>query len=43
MLVKPSDKSIDDKERLVPFVKEETIVEVKLKKKIINVKWPKEY
>ena len=43
MLVKPSDKSIDDKERLIPFLKQEVIEKIELQDKTIYVKWPRDF
>ena len=43
LVVKPSSKSVDRIERLVPFTKREVVKEVDLKSKVVYVKWPKDY
>ena len=41
--LKPNQDSLDNKERLIPFMKEETIIKVNLEEKLIYVKWPSDY
>ena len=41
LVVKPTDESVDNKERLIPFLKEETITKVDLLNKTVYIKWPK--
>tara|TARA_Y200000002_G_C22416765_1_gene552132 strand:+ start:111 stop:635 length:525 start_codon:yes stop_codon:yes gene_type:complete len=43
LVIKPTNNSIDDKERLVPFVKETFIKSIDDNQKIIKVDWQKEY
>ena len=43
LVVKPFDGSIDNVERLIPFLKEEIITKVELLDKRVYVKWPKDY
>ena len=43
MAIKPFKGSIDDKERLVPFLKKEIVVKVDLGNNLVYVKWPKDY
>ena len=43
LVVKPVAEGIDNKERLIPFSKDEVIIKVDLKSKSVYVKWPKDY
>ena len=43
LVVKPVKGSIDDKERLIPFMKEEIIIKVEVSNKIVQVKWPRDF
>ena len=43
MAIKPFKGSIDDKERLIPFLKKEIVVKVDLGNNLVYVKWPKDY
>ena len=43
MVVRHLKESIDVKERLIPFLKKETVVGVDLIKKEVFVKWPKDF
>ena len=43
LAVKPIAGSIDDKERLIPFLKQEVIEKIELQDKTIYVKWPRDF
>ena len=43
LVVKQVAEGIDNKERLIPFSKDEVILKVDLKSKSVYVKWPKDY
>tara|TARA_B100000029_G_scaffold237436_1_gene234503 strand:- start:147 stop:671 length:525 start_codon:yes stop_codon:yes gene_type:complete len=43
LVVKPFEGSIDNVERLIPFLKKEVITKVELLDKRVYVKWPKDY
>ena len=43
LVIKPTKNSIDNKERLIPFIKETFIKSINQNKKIIKVDWQKEY
>ena len=43
LVVKPSSGSVDKKERLIPFSKDEIIRKVDLETRLVYVKWPKDY
>jgi len=43
MVIKPSQYSIDDKERLIPFLKTEIVIKVDLRDSLVYVKWSKDY
>jgi 16S rRNA processing protein RimM len=43
LIVKANDKSIDDKERLIPYVEEKTILKVDLEEGKILVAWDADY
>jgi len=43
LVVKPLEGSVDNDERLIPFLKEEIIIKVELLNKAVYVKWPKDF
>jgi len=43
LIIKPTNSSIDDEERLIPFIKEIFINSIDKEKKIINVNWQSDY
>ena len=43
LVIKPTKNSIDNKERLIPFIKDTFIKSINENKKIIKVDWQKEY
>ena len=43
MIVRPSEQSIDNEERLIPFVREQVIKQVNLDEKMIRVDWEKDF
>ena len=43
LVIKPTKNSIDNKERLIPFIKDTFIKSINENKKIIMVDWQKEY
>ena len=43
LVVKPLEGSVDNAERLIPFLKEEIIINVELLNKTVFVKWPKDF
>tara|TARA_B100000575_G_scaffold288313_1_gene288109 strand:+ start:86 stop:604 length:519 start_codon:yes stop_codon:yes gene_type:complete len=43
LIVKPTNKSIDNKERLIPYIKETFIQSVDKEKKLVNVNWKSDY
>lgn len=43
LAVKPIKGSIDDKERLIPFLKKEIINKIELQDKTVYVKWPRDF
>ena len=43
LVVKPTIDSVDDKERLIPFIKEKFIDSVDKKEKILKVHWQSDY
>ena len=43
LIIKPTDESIDNKERLIPYIKETFIKSVDKKKKLVNVNWKSDY
>ena len=43
LAVKPIEGSIDNKERLIPFLTKENINKIKLQDKTVYVKWPKDF
>jgi 16S rRNA processing protein RimM len=43
LVVKPLKGSVDNDERLIPFLKEEIIIKVELLNKTVYVKWPKDF
>ena len=43
LVVKPLEGSVDNDERLIPFLKKEIITNVELLKKTVYVKWPKDF
>lgn len=43
LVVKPLEGSVDNDERLIPFLKKEIITKVELLKKTVYVKWPKDF
>ena len=43
LVVKPFEGSVDNDERLIPFLKEEIIIKVELLNKTVYVKWPKDF
>ena len=43
LVVKPLEGSVDNDERLIPFLKEEIIINVELLNKTVYVKWPKDF
>ena len=43
LVVKPLEGSVVNDERLIPFLKEEIIINVELSNKTVFVKWPKDF
>ena len=43
LVVQPMEGSVDNDERLIPFLKEEIIIKVELLNKTVYVKWPKDF
>ena len=43
LVVKPLEGSVDNDERLIPYLKEEIIIKVELLNKAVYVKWPKDF
>ena len=43
LVVKPVNGSVDDRERLIPFLKQEIINKIELQDETVYVKWPKDY
>ncbi len=43
IIVKPTEESIDNKDRLIPFIKEKFIKLVDKKKKVLKVDWQKDF
>jgi 16S rRNA processing protein RimM len=43
LVVKPLEGSVDNDERLIPFLKKGIITKVELLKKTVYVKWPKDF
>ena len=43
LVVKPVNGSVDDRERLIPFLKQEIITKIELQDETVYVKWPKDY
>jgi len=43
LVVKPLEGSVDNDERLIPFLKEEIIINVELLNKTVFVKWPRDF
>ena len=43
LVVQPAEGSVDNDERLIPFLKEEIIIKVELLNKTVYVKWPKDF
>jgi 16S rRNA processing protein RimM len=43
LVVRPTEGSIDEQERLIPFIREQVIVEVDLEAKRLRVDWEKDY
>ena len=37
------NESVDDRERLIPFLKQEIINKIELQEETVYVKWPKDY
>ena len=42
-VVKPINGSIDDKERLIPYLKQKIINKIELQDETVSVKWPKDF
>jgi 16S rRNA processing protein RimM len=43
LVVAASEESIDDQERLIPFVMDEVVKQVDMKQRRLTVAWDKEY
>ncbi len=43
LVVAPDDASVDQQERLIPFVQSEVVTEIDLKAGLIRVNWPRDY
>ena len=43
LVVKNTDNSIDDKERLIPYIKSEVVKEISLDKGYVLVDWPEDF
>ena len=43
LVIKPINESVDDKERLIPFIKETFIKLIDKKEKILKVNWQSDY
>jgi ribosomal 30S subunit maturation factor RimM len=41
--IKPSESSVDENSRKIPYVKDVFIKKVKLNENIIEVEWPKDF
>jgi len=43
LVVRPDEQSLDDEERLIPWIREQVIIAVDLDSKCIRVDWEKDY
>ena len=43
LIVKPTPNSVDEKERLIPFIKEKFIDSIDKKKRVLKVYWQSDY
>ena len=43
LIVKPTPESVDEKERLIPFIKEKFIDSVDKKERVLKVYWQSDY
>ena len=43
LIIKPTESSIDDTERLIPYVKPNVIKDINLDKNIVKIDWPETY
>ena len=43
LLVRNTDKSIDNKERLIPYIKSEVVKEINLDNGYVLVDWPEDF
>ena len=43
LVIEPTVNSIDEKERLVPYVKDNVVKEINKKDKTILIDWPEDY
>ena len=43
LIIKPTESSIDDTERLIPYVKPNVIKDINLDKNTVKIDWPETY
>ena len=43
LVIEPTESSVDEKERLVPYIKENVVKEINKKDRIILIDWPEDY
>ena len=43
LIVTPTEESVDDKERLIPMIKEVFIISIENQNKIVKVNWQSDY
>ena len=43
LVIEPTENSVDEKERLVPYVKDNVVKEINKKDKTILIDWPEDY
>ena len=43
LVIEPTESSVDEKERLVPYIKENVVKEINKKGRIILIDWPEDY
>jgi len=43
LVIEPTESSVDEKERLVPYIKDNVVIEINKKDKTILIDWPEDY
>jgi 16S rRNA processing protein RimM len=43
LVVKPSEKSLDDLERLIPYLKDDVVESINIEENIMIVEWPSNF